>query len=407
MNILFLSTENPFPPDHGHHIRTYNTLYHLAKNNNIYFIGFVKSDSELSLNRQELEALCVSVDLFVTDYSKSRFLFLITIIKSILKGYPFSVYRYFSKKAAKKMMAILEKHIINIIHIDMLHLAIYKNLFDRDRLFLTDHNVEFLRLKRWMKFERNILKKAFLFFQYLLLKRFEIQSCKEVNKCFVVSDYDKQILAKLTGKDNFSVIPNGVDTKYFKPISTLNSKRSLVWTGSMSGPYNKDAVIYFITKIWERVKKENPDIRIVFVGKDPPQTLIQYSLKDPQIILVGYVNDVRKYMARNNIFVAPLRCGSGTKIKILNAMAMGLPVITTSIGAEGLEVKSGEDIIIADTPAEFAFNILKLWRNDKLSLKIGSNARKTAEEKYDWNVVLKEMDTIYESFAKCIETKRS
>lgn len=398
MNILFLSTENPFPADHGHHIRTSNVLKHLAQHHKIHFIGFVKSETEQTAPI-ELQELCAAIELFALPYTKNRFWFFSVLIQSLLKGLPFTVHRYFNKKVVMLIEKIIQQESIDLVHVDMLHLAIYRKYLLKPAI-LTNHNVEFLRLKRWMRVEKNVLIKILLFIQYHAMKRFERKMCGAFSKCIAVSEYDKNTIEKLTGKKNIVVIPNGVDTTYFAQRNDSFKTKSLVWIGAMTNAYNRDGVIYFIDEIWPLLKAQISDVKSIFVGADPPSVLTDLAQKDPSVSIVGYVDDVRPFMSPSNIFIAPLRSGSGTKIKVLNAMSMGIPVVTTPVGAEGLEVQSGENILIAENARDFASQVAHLWLKPEFAERIGKNGRKTVVKKYDWAVVLKDLETLYHLTSK-------
>ena len=395
MNILFLSTENPYPPDHGHHIRTLYVLQHLAEHHHVHFVGFGKTEND-SISTTQLENICASAKIFLPLYTKNIFCLFYILLKSVFKGLPFQVYRYLDKKAKRYITQQIEERGIDFVYFDMLHLAVYRKYIQHLPCYLTNHNVESLRLVRRADVEKNLLKKLAFKLQSILLARFEKKACPKFEKCIVVSEYDRKELLSLCKYDNFMVVPNGVDIDYFKPVNSNPKKRSLVWTGGMSGAYNRDAVEFFIKEIWPFLTKTIPDISVTFVGKNPPNILIERAKSDHRVQLAGYVDDVRPFMQRNNIFIAPLRSGSGTKIKVLNAMAMGMPVVTTSIGAEGIEAKAGVDIIIADEPLDFANQISILFKDKDLCKKLGQNARNTVKKKYDWPIILKNMDRLFE-----------
>jgi sugar transferase (PEP-CTERM/EpsH1 system associated) len=399
MNILFLSTENPYPPDGGHHLRTFNVLKILANRHKIYFVGFAQDEGELKYI-PEIKKFCETVDIYKvskTGYNKNFFML---ACNNVFSKHPLITQRYFIKEARERIEQVLAHHSIDLVHMDMLALGLYRGMLKDTPVILTNHNVESLRFYRWIAKERNLFAKSFLFYQYLKLKQFEKRICPAFNQCIVVSDYDKTYLKNLCGMDNFVVIPNGVDIHYFKPDSVAVRKNRMVWVGGMTGPYNSDAVNFFIEKIWPVIKYEAPEATIDFVGAGPPQRLRDKASQDESVKVLGFVSDIRPIVRRASVFVAPIRIGSGTKIKVLNAMAQAKPVVATTVAAEGIDVIPGENILVADDPEEFAKKVLYLLRNEKIAREMGERARELMEKKYSWDIISENIHRIYENCGK-------
>jgi sugar transferase (PEP-CTERM/EpsH1 system associated) len=393
MNILFLSTENPFPPDHGHHIRTYHILKSLAKHHRIYFLAFAKTAKEVEL-KTELEKFCATVDIVLLPHRRPQIY--AALLANMFSPEPFILRRYDSIVARERIREILASHQIDVIHFDLPHLAAYLDEVVRFPKILTNHNVESLRLRRWAKIERNPFLKLYLYYQYLKLHRFESKLCPQFDCCITVSDFDKQTLREMCQSDNFITIPNGVDIDYFSPGNGTTATGGLVWAGSMSGAYNRDAVDYFLSDIEPLIHARLPEVKMTFVGAAPTELLRRRAKENHHIVCTDYVDDVRPYVDRASIFIAPLRSGSGTKIKVLNAMAQAKPVVTTSIGAEGIVATPDEEIVIADDAHEFAGRVMALLENPKMACEIGQRARKRIEALYDWKSITASMNKIYE-----------
>ena len=406
MNILFLSTENPYPPDHGHHIRTYNILRRLARNNDIFFIGFAKHENELKYNKN-LQEFCKTVDVFLLPQGIFKWRVYKSLFFNFFSRIPYSAKRFLHDDAKKKIRIIIEKYNIDLVHCDMLHLGVYYNEISTLPKVLTNHNVESLRAYRWFKVEKNLLLKFYLYLQYIKLYYLEKKICPKFDKCAVVSNYDKEVLLEICGKDNFIAIPNGVDSDYFKASNGNVVPKSLIWTGGMNGPYNRDAVDYFLEKIFPLIQAKIPEVRVSFVGKSPTDNLVEKAKRNPKIIIEGYVEDVRPFVDKAAIFIAPIRSGSGTKIKILNALSQAKPVITTTVGAEGIEITENENIMIADDPQQFAEKTIYLLENPDVAKKMGQKGRKLIEEKYDWNIIEKQMNEVYERLKQQNDLKNS
>ena len=396
MNILVISPEIPYPPVGGHYLRTYNILKLLSEKHKIFFVGFFKDREELEF-KKEFQKICESFDVYFIQKDDFSILFFFKIIKNLFSKLPYVAQKYYIDKASARIREILLNVRIDLVHLDMLPMAIYYSDLNSVPIILTNHNVEWLRLYRWMKLEKNYFIKLFLFFQYVKLRSFEKKRCSECDKCITVSDYDRTILESISKSDKFTVIPNGVDIEYFKPNEDIVVvPNRLIWVGGMSSPYNSDAVDYFLDEILPLVISKIPDIEVDFIGWGATKKLKQKLQENSHIKAYGFVDDMRPYVHQSSVFIAPIRSGSGTKIKVLNAMALGKAVITTSIGAEGIKVESDKDVMIADTPQEFALKTIYLLQHPENAKIMGRNARKMIEKHYSWEVIGKKMHQLYE-----------
>ena len=407
MNILFLSIENPIPPNGGHHIRTFNILKLLSEHNDIYFVALARSAEELYY-KDELKQYCKSVDIVINPKSTSKWRFILCILNNFFSPLPYVAQKYFSKEIKNHIEYLLEKYKIDIIHIDILPLSIYYDYLRNMPAILTNHNVESLRLYRWGQLEKKIFKKIFIFYQAFKLKYFEQKMCPKFDRCIVVSEFDKEVLLSIYKEkiDNIYVIPNGVDTGYYKPWKEMAVNNSVLWIGGMRGPYSSDAVDYFLKEIFPLVKPEVPDTSFMFIGKSPTTQLIKASNNYDNVQALGFVDDMRPFLNSCSVFIAPIRSGSGTKIKVLNALAFAKPVVTTSIGAEGINLTTGENCMIADSPVDFAQSLIYLLKNPKVAKEMGAKGRALIERYYAWQVIGRNMDSLYRGVAKQSNTAK-
>ncbi len=399
MNILFLSTENPYPPDHGHHLRTYYVLRHLAAQHKIFFAGFWQSEEELK-HKAHLESLCASVDLLPIPGRAQKARYALRLLGNLFSSRPFTAQRYFRREAVARIRQIMQEHRIDLVHFDLMHLAPYLEFIGDTPSVLVNHNVESLRLERLAQVQKSFAARAYLDLQQGKMRRLEQDMCRRFTQLIAVSETDAEILRETCKVNNIEEIPNGVDADFFQRAGGETEPDSLVWTGGMGSPYNRDAVDYFLEDIFPKIYVQRPQIKVTIVGDSPSPTLQQYQARYPQnIFIAGYVDDVRPYMQRASIFIAPMRCGSGTKVKVINAMAMGKAIVSSSVGAEGIKVESGKDLIIAEAPQEFADQILRLLQDPARLRQLGENARQVVERYYDWRVIYKKMDALYEKVA--------
>lgn len=249
--------------------------------------------------------------------------------------------------------------------------------------------------KNWLHYfivNNNFLTKLYWLFRYLQTFYRETQIYKKFNYCILVTEDDKKYLEKYLS--NILVIPNGVDINYFKPIVIEEEYPSLVFVGAMDGIKNVEALLYFYSEIYPKIKEKYPNIKLYIVGKNPHPSVCELS-KDNSIIVTGFVEDMRPYIAKCSLFICPHLSGSGIKNKVLEAMAMGMPVVSTTIGAMGLNISSGKDIAIADTPRDFIKWTITLLEDDELRRMMGLNARFLVEKNFSWDRISDKLNHMF------------
>lgn len=258
---------------------------------------------------------------------------------------------------------------------------------------LDAHNVDYIRLKSEMNtksFAYKMLSQPFV----IRLKYEEIKAIKKMDHIIVCSDVDKKYFAKYIPENKITVIPNGVDCNNFKPTKETNSN-TVLFMGKLNYPPNLDGIVYYIEKIHPILKQKLKNIRLNILGLNPPKELIKLANKDRSIVIKGFVKDVRSELKKAKICICPVRYGSGTRLKILEYMAMNRPVVSTAKGAEGLRVTDDKDILLADSPGDFANSIIKLVDDTSLYAKIATNARKLVEKEYDWIKIAKIINLLF------------
>lgn len=392
MNILFLSTNYPYPVDSGHNIRTFNTLKYLSKENNIFYLAFSKKRDDVN-KIDPIKKMCKSVDIFFIpdDFNKLRML--LSLFQNLFSFYPYIANKYYRKNMKKRLNEIIQNNKIDIIHFDLLHLSRYLDNSIEIPYTLTEHNVESSRLLTILNNNKNYFFKIYMYLQYKKLMKFETENCPKYETCISVSTEDAETLRKMCPDSNLTIIPNGVDIDYFKPCLDKPLSNGMAWVGGMGDIYNKEAVNYFCKKIFPVIKDKINDVKFTVIGKNPTKEVLKLSSNN--VNCVGYVDDIRPYIHRATIFVAPIISGGGTKLKVLNALSMGKAVVTTSVGAEGIEVTNYENIIIEDEPEKFARKVIELLNSPRQVQEIGKKARELILDKYDWNKIGKKHNRLY------------
>jgi len=245
-------------------------------------------------------------------------------------------------------------------------------------------------------FNKSKLTHRFLaWLEWKKMLRYEKKTIHQFDVCVTVSENDRQKLLQIVPDTEAFVVPNGVDINYFKPISKPRNTPIIAFTGSMNYHPNTDAVRWFYKSILPIIWEQYQNFQFNVVGWSPPEDILALD-KDPRVTVTGFVEDIRPYLAESDVIVVPLRFGSGTRLKILEAWAMGKAVVSTQLGAEGLQAIHSKNIIISDNPDEFANYILDLLSDrDKLK-KLGLAGRKTVEDNYSWSAISNEMEKVYD-----------
>lgn len=430
MKILFVTPRLPYPPDSGAKIRTFNLLKQ-ARNagNQVVLLSFIYTEDE----KAGIEAIeDMGIDVVTVKGKDSIDLF--TMIKAFFYGLPLSVAKYCNRKMVSALKELVNNHSIGLVHFDHLHLGQYCDFCGSVPSVIDEHNVESVILMRYAKKETNLFKKLILKNEYKKMAMFEKHQCSKASKVFVVSDNDRYTLVKLCNNGiNPEIIPNGVDCDYFTITSTrcdspkrkkdfsldgvLNQRKddpnitqypilntqyesSLVFTGSLDWFPNEDALIYFFSQIYPLIKRKNSQVSILVVGKNPSKRLLNFAKSDSSINFTGRVDDVRPYLSKAKVFIVPLRIGGGSRLKILEAMAVGIPVVSTSIGAEGLGVKDNEHLLVADSNYDFADKVLHILENESLGSQLGKKGSEFVRENYDWNNIGKKLINVYREVVK-------
>ena len=278
----------------------------------------------------------------------------------------------------------------------MIDLADYLNDFMAAKNILTHHNVESQLYRRTAQYSQNPLKKIFWYIQYLKMRRYEKKMCTRFTQNACVSEIDRMTFSHIAPNALFHIVPNGVDIDYFHNNSKVVSKKDIIFIGSLDWPANLDAIEFYRSSIWPEIKRLNVDITLKVIGKTRDNRKLP-EITGSGIEYLGFVKDIRPYVWSSLAFIVPLRIGGGTRLKILDAMAMGIPVISTSIGCEGIEVSNRHNIIIADTAKDFAIEIRRISEDAALRKQLSQQGRSLVESRYSWETIYGELRMLYQS----------
>lgn len=386
VNILMLTHVYPYPPDSGGLIVTYNVIKHeYNMGNKVIIVTFHDRDIHTPLDE------IADVRIVVKNTQNT----LPGLIRGLFSFFPYTLSKYRSRKAVRLIDRILREETIDLVDVDHLHMAVYARHIRKIRpeipLMLREHNVETTIMERFYQQQRNPFIKLYAWLQYLKLRAYESKAVSIFDSCLMLTENDHQRLTAMNPGINAVTISAGVDTHKYAPLQTPELDMSLVFLGTLSWLPNLDGLKWFIEDIFDRIRQEIPEVKLYIAGKDPNEQAKAFH-NGRNIFVLGYVEDEREYIAQGNVFIVPLRIGGGMRIKILNAMSMGRSIVSTAIGAEGIDLENRRDIIIADKEGEFAKEIVNLLKNKSARDVLGRSARENVLNNYSWEALLKKSD---------------
>lgn len=401
LNILWISHFVPYPPKGGCFQRNYNLIKEVSRNNNVYLIALrhkdkiTHPDSETKKAKMELEKFCKKVVIVdISSFSGLNYYYM--AFKSIFNINPLTVNLFKSKDIGNIVLKLVNDVNFDVAHYDTISLCEYMHHSGNVPKILNHHGVESLMIRRRVTNEPNLFKKLYLLVEAYKLRKYEERNCYKFYMNITVSEDDKLMLKKISPHSRIEVVENGVDVNFFKQKDNHNNTNRLIFAGRMDQYSNVDAIMEFCRNVWPLVKEKFPKMRFSIIGNNPPQKLLDMARNDERIEVLGYVDDVRPYFAGASISICPIRDGGGTRLKILDAMAMGMPIISTTIGCEGIDVSPGKDVLIANTPEEYVNSISKLNNDDFLRENLSNYARIKVENKYSWNIIGLKLNKYYQ-----------
>lgn len=403
MRILWAKMGGLWPATTGGRVRSLQILSQLSRRHDVSVITtHGRGDDPRGLERQLPRCQVVSIPYVVPKFGSVAFP--LALARSWFSPLPVDIWKWRLKAMRNHVRALLDSGSIDLCVTDFLFAApnvLFQSTESRplDRrvpIVLFEHNVEYMIWQRLAAIESRPLHKALFELEWRKLRRFEAKACAEADLTIAVSPEDRRRLAQLTPNGRFASIPTGVDTDYFKPNGRCEVPARMVFTGSMDWHPNEDAVVYFGEAILPRIRAEVPEAILTVVGRNPSDRLRQMGSK-AGIEVTGTVDDVRPYMDEAAVYVVPLRAGSGTRLKIFEAMAMAKAVVSTTVGAEGLSITPGREFLLADGPEAFAREVVSLFRDPARRLQLGRAGRRLVETEYSW-------DHVGRQFEECCET---
>jgi sugar transferase (PEP-CTERM/EpsH1 system associated) len=393
MKILWVKAGGLVPPDIGGKIRSYSILKELAKAHEVTVFNFYaahQGDVHSGLNGRFEEVINLPLPI-ATNRGICE---LASWARNVFSSAPHTVSKYCRPEVKARMRELLANQKFDVIICDfVVAAAAIPWEIDCPKVMFT-HNVEALIWKRHFEVSRNPLWKMASWGEYQKMIRFEKHFLNKSEHVLTVSEADKDFFSDFIDRSRMTVISTGVDTEYFRADSGNEKPNSLVFTGSMDWMPNEDGVLYFLRSVLPLVRREIPQVSFTVVGRKPSDKLRAAAASEMRVHVTGTVDDIRPYVREGAVYVVPLRIGSGTRLKIFEAMAMGKAIVSTTLGAEGLPITDGGDIAIADSPEEFSRKVCALLRDSGERRRLGSAARQLVEQHYSWLSVAAEFDAV-------------
>lgn len=387
MRVLVLDEEIPYPQDSGKRIRVHALLTRMAKRHELTLLCYVRPGADDAGLQQLVEAGIEVVPVTPVRREQRGLIFYGKLVANLFSILPYVSWNYCSLRIRRQLRRLLQAKPFDLVHCEMTLLSPLLRGLPQIPSVAVAHNLEVDIWRRYESNETSAIRRMYIGLQRRRLERLETEGLGHITGLCAVSERDADWFRQRTPIPRIHVVPNGVDLAYFTPNVESEEPRTLVHAGSMDWRPNVDAITYFLEDIYPLILRQAPSLRFIVVGRNPSQPFSRFAARFSGVEVTGSVDDARPFMARGAVFVVPLRIGGGSRLKILNALAMGKAVVSTSIGAEGLEVRNGEHLLIADTPADFARSTLTLLRDTDLRRRLGAAGRALVEARYGWDAI--------------------
>jgi glycosyltransferase involved in cell wall biosynthesis len=402
MKILVVSPTLPVPADNGGAIRVFNLVRHLAASDDIDFLALDDGRTP-EQDVQDLRDVCAHVHIVVPK--KRKFLEDACLVAgNMVRGEPFYTKYVDYAELKARLRALTRATRYDIIHFEHSHMAGLLDHAERapgSGTVLSTENVVFDQFWRMSRYERNPWEKLKLLMTSLPMRWWEPMKAGLFDTVIAVCDRDRRLLLAGNPRLDIRVVPNGVDTEAYRPTPRQGRPENILIVGSMDYPPNCDAVQYFLRHIFPRVRAQAPACTLTIVGRQPPESILRLH-HPPEVTVCPTVPDVKSFYQNALVSIVALRSGGGSRLKILEALALGTPVVSTRVGCEGLDVRDGRSILIGADPADFASKVVSLIRDPVLWNALADRGRRLVQEQYDWKQIAA---ALRDQYQRCLDQK--
>ena len=387
MRVLFIVEEIPWPLDRGDRIRAYHLLKRLGNNHDVTLVCF---NREKEFTDKEKVIRSVTNKVVYIPLSK-RQMYINVLLHPFL---PVTTGARASFSMKNKINELVAQYKYDLVYVYQLKMAWHTGVLINTPVII-DYTDALSLYKKRMSYYCKGITRWWHNFESARLLNYERIALGKCRLGLFASSEDMNYMRQYSSKNNIRLLPNGVDTDYFKQSHLVNGK-NLLYFGNLAYPPNVDGLKYFLTSLFPAIKSAVPGCKLYIAGKNIPA----WAKSVGGVVAVGYVEDIREYLRKCAVIVCPLRYGAGTRIKILEAMAAGKPVVSTTLGCEGIRVNAGLDIEVADEPAEFSYKVINLLENAAARESMGRQAAKLVESLYSWTVVADQLNNLLEEIVR-------
>lgn len=397
MKLLFVTPYLPSPPRFGGQRRLAGLMRSLAASHELSVISFNASDEFAQSSLEETRSYCKEVvtfpDMDFLDRKDKRLL----QARSLLSLHSFEHLLIARRREFEaRLQQLVDSGRFDVLQVEFTQMAAFRPRLPRGRRLRTvldEHNIEFDIVRRTADAEVSAARRLYSAVDWRKLRREEQSAWRRFDGVTVTSQRDANILSELEPSTKVSVVPNGVDVDKFVPATSAPDANSLLFFGAMNYYPNQDGIGYFLEQIFPLILKRRPQTKLWIVGPGPESML---RLKSANVEVTGFVDKVEPYLDRAAAVVVPLRLGGGTRLKIVEAMSKQKAIISTRIGAEGIDVRHGEHALLADDPQGFADEVERVLAEPELGVRLGTNARRLAEDRYSWPGLVRGLERFYD-----------
>ncbi len=397
MKILMLVPFLPNTSMSGGQTRWYNIIKGLSKEHEITLFSLIKDESEKKFI-PELQKYCKKVEVFYRPKSPWS---IKNVIKAELGFYPLVLIRNLSFKEKAEVKKELQREKYDLIHAEAFYVMPHVPKTSVP-VVLVEQTIEYMVYKHYVDSEVPFLLKPFYLLDVIKLRFWEIYYWKKASRLVAVSDEDKNVMQSLIPGTHVDIIPNGVDAQFYaeKKVKKETPPRVMYGVTNFEWLQNLEAAELLIEKVWPLIKAKISDVQLWIVGRKIPAHIVELSKKNPDIIITESIKDARDAYASSAVMVAPIRGSGGTRLKVLEAMAAGLPVVSTQIGVAGLGLTDGEHALISDDYEGLAESAVKVLKNPTFARKIGGAGQEFVKKRFDWKAIVKLHSHIYNDLRK-------
>jgi sugar transferase (PEP-CTERM/EpsH1 system associated) len=388
MHILWVKTELLHPVDKGGRIRTYNMLRALRREHRITYVTLDDGQAAPDAAGRASEYADQLVRVPFDAAAKRSPRFYGELLANVFSRLPYAIAKYRSAGLREAIGQLVAKGDVDVVVCDFLAPSLNVPAGLPVPTVLFQHNVEAMIWRRHAEVARGAIARRYFREQWRRMEAFERAECRRFDHVIAVSAEDRDVFRSAYGVANASDVPTGVDVEFFRPSRTVaREPLDMVFTGSMDWLPNEDGILWFTDEVLPRIRARVPGATLTVVGRNPPARIRALAERDALVRVTGSVPDVRPYIERAAVFVVPLRIGGGTRLKIFEAMAMERAVVSTAVGAEGLPVTDGTDVLLADAPEDFAAAVAALLEQPARADQLGANAARLVRTSFGWDRV--------------------